>query len=206
LNLELLTANKALDERKIRVQEATTEQLLKRARIGDKAAFGDLQKRYEARIRHFASRMIHNHEVDDIVQRAFIALYINLERIEPVEKLLPFLYRVTRNLCYDSLRQYYRRDEMDIEDCDYRLATSTISPEDKAHWSLLLEEVRKHIDCLPEIQRDTLILYVEENLSHAEIADIMNTEIGTVKSRIFYARKLLRQMLSPDLLEILHKK
>lgn len=189
------------------MQEARIETLLHRARRGDKAAFGDLQKRYEVRIRRFAARMINNnHEVDDIVQRAFIALYINLERIDPPEKLLPFLYRVTRNLCYDTLRQYYRRDEMDIEDCAYRLESQTISLEDKAHWSLMLEQVRQCIDCLPDIQRDTLILYVEENLSHAEIAEVMNTEVGTVKSRIFYARKLLKQMVSPELLKILQSK
>ena len=188
------------------MQEATTDQLLEWARTGDKVAFGDLQKRYEVRLRRFAARMINNHEVDDIVQRAFMALYLNLERIDPPAKLLPFLYRVTRNLCYDLLRQYYRRDEMDIDDCAYRLESHHISLEDKAYWSLMLEQVRQCIDCLPDVQRDTLILYVEENLSHAEIADIMNTEVGTVKSRIFYARKLLKQMVSPELLELLQSK
>jgi RNA polymerase sigma-70 factor, ECF subfamily len=66
-----------------------------------------------------------------------------------------------------------------------------------------MEELKRAIDCLPELQRDTIILYAEENLSLAEIAEVMNTELGTVKSRLHYARKLLRQMLPIEFFESL---
>jgi RNA polymerase sigma-70 factor (ECF subfamily) len=110
---------------------------------------------------------------------------------------------VTRNLCYDALRQHYRRDEEDIEDCEYRLSSPSLSPEDSVHWSLMYQQLKRCIDCLPALQRDTLILYAEENLSQAEIAEVMNTEVGTVKSRLHYARKLLRQMLPPEFFDYL---
>jgi RNA polymerase sigma-70 factor, ECF subfamily len=175
------------------------------AKAGNHDAFAALQAEFEPRIRRFAQRMIRNgDDVEDIVQRAFIALYVNLERIDPPEKLLPFLLRVTRNLCYDYLRQYYRREDMDIEECEYRLHSPLPSPEDSVHLSILYEELRRCIDCLPEVQRDTLILYAEENLSQAEIAEVMNTEIGTVKSRLYYARKLLRQMLPTEFFDTLN--
>jgi RNA polymerase sigma-70 factor (ECF subfamily) len=177
---------------------------LNAAKAGNNDAFAALQEQFEPRIRRYAQRMIRNgDEVEDIVQRSFIALYMNIERMHPAEKLLPFLYRVTRNLCYDALRQYYRRDEMDFDECEYRVTSPGISPEHSAHWSLLMQELKRAIDCLPEVQRDTLILYAEENLSHAEIAEVMNTEVGTVKSRLHYARRLLRQMLPPEFFESL---
>jgi RNA polymerase sigma-70 factor, ECF subfamily len=174
------------------------------AKAGNHDAFAALQAEFEPRIRRFAQRMIRNgDDVEDIVQRTFIALYINIERIDPPEKLLPFLLRVTRNLCYDALRQYYNRDEMDIDECEYRLSSPGTSPESSAHWALLFQELRRCIDCLPDVQRDTLILYAEENLSQTEIAEVMNTEVGTVKSRLHYARKLLRQMLPSEFFETL---
>jgi RNA polymerase sigma factor (sigma-70 family) len=63
--------------------------------------------------------------------------------------------------------------------------------------------VKEAIDRLPEMQRQTLILYSEEQLSYAEIAVAMDTSIGTVKSRLFHAKKLLRQMLRPETLQAL---
>ena len=183
------------------MQNPDTVDLLFQAQQGNDNAFSELQSLFESRIRRFVARMMRSHEdVDDIVQKTFIALYKNLERIDPPEKLQPFLFRVARNLCYDYLRKHYRRDELAIQDCEHRLHEDLVSPEDKTHWKLMLEDVRRAIDCLPEIHRDTLILYVEEGLSQSEIAEVMNTEIGTVKSRLFYARKLLKQSVSPDII------
>ncbi len=183
------------------MQNPDTVDLLFQAQQGNDNAFSELQGLFESRIRRFVARMMRSHEdVDDIVQKTFIALYKNLERIDPPEKLQPFLFRVARNLCYDYLRKHYRRDELAIQDCEHRLHEDLVSPEDKTHWKLMLEDVRRAIDCLPEIHRDTLILYVEEGLSQSEISEVMNTEIGTVKSRLFYARKLLKQSVSPDII------
>lgn len=188
----------------IGVHDSKLEIILKLAQSGDNNAFSELQVKFEQPIRRFVLRLIGRHdEVDDIVQRTFIALYMNLDRIDPVEKLRPFLFRVARNLSYDYLRKIYRRDDIALQDCEYRLSINSISLEEKAHWSIVFDDVRKMIDCLPIIHRDTLILYIEEGLSQAEIAQTMNTEIGTVKSRLFYARKLLKQTISPDILSML---
>lgn len=188
----------------IGVHDSKLEIILKLAQLGDNDAFSDLQIQFEQSVRRFVLRLIgHHDEVDDIVQRTFIALYMNLDRIEPVAKLRPFLFRVARNLSYDYLRKIYRHEDVSLQDCEYRLSTNASSLEEKAHWSIVFEEVRKVIDCLPIIHRDTLILYIEEGLSQAEIAETMNTEIGTVKSRLFYARKLLKQTVSPDILSML---
>lgn len=188
------------------MQSQEVASLLEQARDGNNDAFADLQASYETRIRRFVARMIRTDDVDDIVQRTFLALYMNLDQIDPPVKLRPFLFRVARNLCYDYLRKLYRRDELALSDCEHRLSTESASPEERAHWSMMVEQVRHAIDCLPDIHRETLILFIEEELSQAEIAEVMNTEIGTVKSRLFYARKLLKQMVSPDILMALKRK
>jgi RNA polymerase sigma factor (sigma-70 family) len=74
------------------------------------------------------------------------------------------------------------------------------APEEVTHWLLLGIEVRGSIDRLPELQRQTLILFCEEEMSHAEIAEIMGVSVGTVKSRLFHAKKTLRGLVRPELL------
>lgn len=180
------------------------ETLISQAQAGDNDAFAKIQSQFETQIHRFVLRLIGHHDnVDDIVQNTFIALYMNLHRIDPIEKLRPFLFRVARNLSYDYLRKFYRSDELALEDCEYQLSTDSISLEDTAHWTLVFEEVRQLIYCLPPNHRDTLILYVDEGLSQSEIAEVMNTEVGTVKSRLFYARKVLKQTVSPEILLML---
>ncbi|MGB1289067.1 MAG: RNA polymerase sigma factor, partial [Aggregatilineales bacterium] len=136
----------------------------------------------------------------------FLALYLNLERIDPPEKLLPFLYRVSRNCCYDILRKRERRQIDSLDVYEDNLPEKHLSVEDKTHWRLLYAEVREAIQQLPEVQRQTMMLYIEEHLTYSEIADIMHTEIGTVKSRMYHARKVLRGTLHPDILMLLTDK
>jgi RNA polymerase sigma factor (sigma-70 family) len=184
------------------------QQLFLRARTGDYDAFEQLQAQLEAPIRRFVRRLIGLHDAeDDIVQDVFIALYYHMERIEPVENLRPYVFRIARNQCYDELRNQGRYDTVSIDDGQQNTWVSFTSaqdinsqPEEMAHWLLLHLEVREAIDKLPELQRETLILYSEENLSYAEIAVVMSTNIGTVKSRLHHAKRGLRQLLKPETL------
>ncbi|MEL6526922.1 MAG: sigma-70 family RNA polymerase sigma factor [Chloroflexota bacterium] len=179
----------------------TLQTLLDRAQDDDTQAFAEIREQYEPRIRRFASRMIYNSaDVEDIVQNTFIAFYKNLSCITSSEHVRPFLFCVARNLSYDYLRDHYRYEQVTLDKCDYQLSDNLVSPEYRAHWGMLLDHVRQAIDCLPDLQRETLILYVEEQLTQAEIASVMHTEIGTVKSRLHYARKILQQSLPPDIL------
>jgi RNA polymerase sigma-70 factor (ECF subfamily) len=71
-------------------------------------------------------------------------------------------------------------------------------PEDVVHWLLLHLEVQQAMEKLPELQRQTLIMYSEENMSYDEIAVAMDTTMGTVKSRLYHARQTLRRLLKPE--------
>ena len=106
-------------------------ELFEKAKTGNNAAFDRLQETLDASVRRFVRRLVGISEAeDDIVQDAFLALYMNLERLESSEHLRPFLFRVVRNRCYDTLRQQgtfsvcpSRRSSPKI-----RLSTSRSSP------------------------------------------------------------------------------
>lgn len=184
-------------------------ELLAQAQAGDYEAFENLYTQLEGPIRRFVRRLIGTAEtIDDIVQLTFISLHRNLQRIQPVENLRPYLFRIARNHCYDELRKQGRFDILSIDDEAIEIKISFTSgkqpdAEDTAHWILLHLEVQQAMEYLPEAQRQTLILYAEEEMSYHEIAVATETNIGTVKSRLFQARKALRRLMRPQTLKAL---
>ncbi len=153
-------------------------------------------------MRRFIVRLVGEAGADDIAQVTFIAFYRNLKRIDPPETLRAYVFKIARNRCIDLLRADRRYevdalDETTVPRARVTFSGTTPAPEDTAHWLLLLMDVREAINQLPELQRQTLILYAEERLSIEEIAGVMNTQPGTVKSRLHHARKTLRRLLPP---------
>lgn len=190
----------------------TEAELLKQAQEGDYDAFEALYAALEPGLARFVRRLIGDgYESQDVVQDTLMSLYVNLTKIDPPEKLRPYVFRIARNRCYDILRRQGRFEEVSIDaDEDdgmnvrvtFQLADERAQmPEEVSHWLLLHLEVREAIEQLPELQRQALILYAEEELSYAEIADVMNVSIGTIKSRIFHAKQTLRRLLRPETLE-----
>ncbi len=146
------------------------------------------------------------YEEDDIIQIVFLTLYRRLHEIAPAEKLRPFVFRVARHRCYDVLRTQGRWNPVSFDDeavevaVSFRQSDESVAPEDASHWLLLALEVREAIERLPELQRQALILFAEEEMSYAEIAAVMNTSIGTIKSRLHHAKLTLRRMVRPEVL------
>lgn len=183
-------------------------QILLAAQRGDYDAFGDLQAILEPEVRRFVRRLVGDGEMDDVVQDVFITLFKHLPDINPPSKLRPFVFRVARHRSYDALRRRGRYEPMTLDEEPLMEWISLVNadvgrPEELAHWLLIHMEVREAMERMPEIQRQTLILYSEEGLSYAEIAEIMNTTVGTVKSRLHYAKKSLRGLLRPETLRAL---
>lgn len=190
----------------------TEAELLKLAQEGDYDAFEALYTALEPGLARFVRRLIGDgYEAQDVVQDTLMSLYVNLVKIDPPEKLRPYVFRIARNRCYDILRRQGRFEQVSIDaDEDdgmnvrvsFQLADDRAQlPEEVSHWLLLHLEVTEAIERLPELQRQALILYAEEELSYAEIADVMNVSMGTVKSRIFHAKQTLRRLLRPATLE-----
>jgi RNA polymerase sigma-70 factor (ECF subfamily) len=192
------------------VSDSVEIDLLQRAAAGDYDAFDQLHLLLEPSIRRFVMRLVgyQNSEVDDIVQDTFLSLYLNMRKIDPPENLRPYTFRIARNRCYDLLRRLGRFDPLSLDEEPVRVRVSfdhaerhQTGPEETAHWLLLQLEVREAMDDLPELQRQTLILFAEENMTYAEIAEVMDVSIGTVKSRLFHAKQTLRRLVRPETME-----
>jgi len=190
----------------------TEYELLYQARQGERAAFDDLQKSLEGSVRRFIRKLIGVSDYEDpITQDAFLALYLNIERIHPSEHLRPFLFRVVRNLCYDELRRKGRYQIVSLDDDSARgseaftfLVDPTPQPDEAVTRNYLYGQVRSAIESLPEAQRQTFLLHFEEEMSYAQIAEAMQTDVGTVKSRVHSGRKNLKKLLGPEILRALN--
>jgi RNA polymerase sigma-70 factor (ECF subfamily) len=189
------------------VLQEIDQDLLQQVQARDEDAFAELRAHIEPSVRRFVRRLTGGTDAeDDIVQDVFFALYRNLDRIDPIEKLRPYVFGIARRRAYDELRRRkYDTVSLDEEPDDDEpylpIASDDTPPEEVTHWLLLQLEVQQAMEKLPELQRQVMIMYSEENLSYQEIADILETNVGTVKSRIHYAKRALRGMLRPATLE-----
>ena len=186
-------------------QENETAWLIE-AQAGDYSAFDLLHTALEPSILRFVRRLVGSQQAaEDITQDVFIALFKNLDQVDPPEKLRPYLFRIARNRCYDLLRKQGRYEHVTLDDEPMQVRVSflhqqELPPDEVTHWILLNMEVQEAMEQLPEVQRQTLILYSEEDMSYAEIADIMDVSMGTVKSRLHHAKKNLRRLIRPQTL------
>lgn len=193
------------------MQPCDEAQLLREAQRGDLDAFEAIQRELEPPIRRFVQRLMQRQDtlIDDLVQDVFISFYLNMQRIDPPENLRPYIFRMARNRCYDEMRRHGRTEQVSLDDEPMQMwvSFSNSHPADKpdeiTHWLLLYAEVQDAMDNLPEAQRTALLLYAEEGFSYAEIATATDSSLGTVKSRIFHAKKALRGMLHPETLAAL---
>ncbi|MDX1934813.1 MAG: sigma-70 family RNA polymerase sigma factor [Capsulimonadales bacterium] len=180
------------------------EELFRRVRAGDREAFDLLRRHLLPPIERFAARLIGpGEDRTDIVREAMLALWVSRDRLAGPDSLLPFAYRVARNTAYDILRARGRfdvlsGDSMRGEPFGERRMAPTPGPEETMIRLTLWQEVQEAMDRLPELQRQTMILYAEEDFTYQQIAEAMATDIGTVRSRLFHARRNLKRHLRPD--------
>ena len=186
------------------LSEYSVTSLIREQNAARSAKFEALQRVLEEPARRFVRRLIGlHHAEDDILQDVFLALYLNLDRLQ-ADHIRPFVFRVIRNRSYDILRKQGRYDTVGFDGgLEHTLAVEDVPHEESAHWSLIQVEVQTAIEKLPELQRQAMILYAVENLSYAEVAAAMGTNVGTIKSRIFHARKMLKRLLRPQTLTAL---
>lgn len=192
--------------------------LLERARAGDREAFADLHALLEPSVSRFVRRLIGDgYEWEDLTQETMSALYFNLDKLTEPGMVRPFVFRVARNRCYDVLRRRGRHPEMSLDESEesepinarisFAAAMERSTPMDEtAHWLLLELEVREAMQQLPELQRQALILFAEEGMTYAQIAEIMDVNIGTIKSRIFHAKQRLRALLNPETIDAIEER
>jgi RNA polymerase sigma-70 factor (ECF subfamily) len=168
--------------------------LIKRFIEGDETTFRLLVQRHKDKVRNITYLTLGNADaVDDIAQDVFLTVYKNLNKFRFESQFSTWLYRITVNKCKDHLRKKRIRNIFASikEDEQEPMYHSSHETKDTT------EIVRKAVDELPDKLRIPLMLKDFEGLSYQEIAQTVNCEIGTVKSRIFRAREGLRNILKP---------
>ncbi len=180
--------------------------IISRVLSGDTNAFEALVIENQRQIYCLALKMTGNEEdAYDISQDAFVKAYKNLPKFRGDSKFSVWLYRLASNLCLDFLRSRKRRSAVSIsysndedEERELEIPDDRFSPENILEKNELRLSVNAAFELLPEDYRQILTLREINGLSYDEIADVLALELGTVKSRIFRARKKLCSILMKD--------
>ena len=175
--------------------------LIEQARRGDRNAFGELVSRYYPGVVRVVYRLCGDTGLaEDMAQEAFLRGWINLPSFRPQSSLRNWLYRIAVNATLDVLRR--RKDEPLEDQADRMYPDQADGPEttliEKERVALLQQAMRS----LPEAARSVLVLREYGGLSYQEIANVLEVPVGTVMSRLNYARNRLRELLKGDLLQL----
>ncbi len=178
--------------------------LVQRAKAGDKGAFDLLVRKYQHRIAAVVSRFVRDYaECQDVVQDSFIRAYKSLSGFRGDSQFYTWMYRIAVNTAKNHLASQKRRPRADVEleDAEHIDGGVYIQNNDTPEHELLREEiaqvVSKALDQLPAEIRQAITLREMEGLSYEEIAEVMNSPVGTVRSRIFRAREAIDVRLRP---------
>jgi len=176
------------------VFETSETEIVIRARDGDRNAFNELVRIHAQGVMNVIYRMCGDAQVaEDAAQETFIRAWSHLGSFRVDSSLRNWLYRIALNTATDMLRKEKRILPGDVE--DFQLADPQPGPE-----GIYLQEertalVQAAIQSLPDASRAVLVLKEYEGLSYREIADALDIPIGTVMSRLNYARKTLKEKL-----------
>jgi RNA polymerase sigma-70 factor (ECF subfamily) len=174
--------------------------LIERLRQDDLDALGVLFERYRDRVFRTALVIVRDPAVaEDILQDCFLKVYANAQRIDTERPLAPWLYRVTVNLSYTWLSRGKNRRTSIEAVVDMLVSPMKQAPDRLTEQTELRRNVRKAINDLSIDQRVVVVLYYLNGLNLQDIAEILDLPIGTVKSRLYYARENLRGKLSTNL-------
>jgi len=173
---------------------------------GDVNAFETLVLAYEKNVYNIALRMTGNSEdASDMTQEAFIKAYNSLQSFRGDSKFSVWLYRIATNVCLDFLRSRSRKPTVSLsvednegEEVQLDVADESQSPELLLDRQMTRESVRRGLETLSPEYRQILLLREIQGLSYDEISQALGLEVGTVKSRIFRARKKLCAFLLKD--------
>ena len=179
--------------------------LVKRARRGDLHAYDELVKRYQERIYATIYHMTSNHEdANDLAQEAFIKAYSALKSFKGGSSFYTWLYRIAVNKTINFLKQRKNKYHLSLNDIDFNAEhdpdlmalISDKTPTRDVGLSELQKKLNEALLRLSEPHRMVVILHDVQGQSHDEIAEIMGCNIGTVRSRLFYARQQLQGHLA----------
>jgi len=179
--------------------------LVKRCQAGDSSAFNELVTRYRTKVFTMVYGMVQNEQdAWDLAQEGFLKAWRSIHRFKGQSSFYTWLYRIMTNVTIDSLRRKGIHGEAEFDD---RISPDSVEPGSRTTPSSVPlpykkvehNEIRQRIDQaiakLSAEHRAVIVMKEIEDLQYSEIAEILECSIGTVMSRLFYARKKLQSLL-----------
>lgn len=183
--------------------------LMARLQGGDESALAPLMQRWELPTKAVIGRIVLNSaEADDLAQETFVRVWQQRQKFRPGAEFRPWLFAIAVNLARNRLRWWRRRPTVSLQDWDAsteapgtgahtRFSSNTPSASGNLEESERASAVRDAIAALPTDLREAIVLFEYEELSHAEIAEIVGASPKAVETRIYRAREKLRHALLP---------
>lgn len=179
--------------------EVSEKKIIEKVLGGDANAFEELVLKYEKTVYNLALRMVGDRDdAFDMTQEAFIKAYGSLSSFRGDSKFSVWIYRIATNVCLDFLRSKSRKQQVsltvsddDDEDAQLDIPDPKADPEQQLMQKMSMQSVEEGLKTLPDKQRQILVMRELGGMSYAEIGAALSLEEGTVKSRIFRARKRL---------------
>jgi RNA polymerase sigma-70 factor (ECF subfamily) len=166
--------------------------LVIRAQAGDDGAFAELVERFSPRLRYFLRKLLPSaHDAEDTLQDVWLDVLRALGRLSDPQALVAWLYRIARDRAFARLRKAQRYEQLPDEGT---VADTTaddnrdFSPEDA-------NRIHAALDLLPAEQREVLVLRFLEEMTYEQIAAVVGLNVGTVRSRLHYAKRALRKIV-----------
>lgn len=179
--------------------------LVSASREGDMAAYDQLVRRYQVRIYATIYHMTSNHEdANDLAQETFIKAYSALKTFKGDSSFYTWVYRIAVNKTINFLKTRKNKTQLSLNDLDFNAEhdpdllalVSEKTPRRDAALKELQEKLNAALLKLSETHRLVVTLHDVQGLSHEEIAEIMDCNTGTVRSRLFYARQQMQGWLA----------
>lgn len=184
------------------------QELVRLSRSGDEDAFEKLVRKYQQNLFHLVYRHTGRPaDVEDIVQKIVVKMYLSLDSYDSSRAFHPWLYRIAVNQCYDELRRRKRRRTFTFTDLELEetaavdlLINRTRAPEPAEEYSEELHSLLyRTLDRLPEKHRRVIVLRDLEQVSYEEISSILRCTQQAARLKVLRARQRLRDLMSKTL-------
>ena len=179
-----------------RLAPARTELLIIRLRRGEAGAFSELVEMWEKRLFYFVRRIVRREEEAwDVVQETWAKVHAGVPGLKNPSAFPAWMYRIARHTAISHLRKSQRCELLEEDDLRQEVLEATdsggfsVDEAELIHWGL---------DQLPLPQREALTLFFLEGFSLSEIAGIARVSTGTIKSRLYYGKKRLREIIEQE--------
>ena len=161
--------------------------LVVRVQVGDETAFTELVRRFSPRLRYFLSSLASDQNaVDDLLQNVWLDVYRGIERLTNPAAFPAWIYRIARSRVARQLRRQEPLESFPLEEVPDEPVEFTAEEAAAVHAAL---------NKLTPEHREVLVLRFLNDLSYSEIAEVIGVPIGTVRSRLYFAKKMLRTIL-----------